>query len=138
METARKQSIANVKEFAKLWSWEVVTVQGDRLGTEKSRDVVMSMLGMPTDVLILLFVWLMLISVDERWFRMHVIDALRSVTDRYVGQTLDEAYIELLGVPNERYGACEVVEYCRVVESSKECRRCIEDYCYIHYAQVQM
>ena len=50
------------------------------------------------------------ISVDERWFRTYVTDAVGSVTDCYIAEVLNDGRIDNLGAPTKKYEADEDVE----------------------------
>lgn len=69
---------------------------------------------------------------------MYVTDVFRSVNNCCVGQSLNNAHIELLGGPIERYEAREEVEHARVIVSSTKDKRCVEENRYVHYIQVQI
>lgn len=110
LETATKQVIGNIGEFVKHWSWDEVTVEEDGQSSEERRGSVMSMSRTATRVWTLPSVGKTFISVDERWFRTYVTDAVGSVTDCYIAEVLNDGQIDILGAPTKKYEADEDVE----------------------------
>lgn len=50
------------------------------------------------------------ISVDQRWYRMHVTSPLAIVNDHYYEPVLSVHDVELVGVSKWTYEACQEVE----------------------------
>lgn len=67
-----------------------------RVDTEK-------MLRTATKVWALLLVKMTFISVEEKYFRKYVTDAVVSVHDCYAGLILNDGHVCLLGAPTELY-----------------------------------
>lgn len=102
--------------------WSLKKVKGGEvgLGSGKKEKAVMIMSKMETNVLLLPSESKKYISVDERWFWTYVPNTLGLMNDRYVSEVLDDANIELLGVPKKGYEDCEEVEQDTVVVSINE------------------
>lgn len=106
----------------------MVTVEKDELNTKGKKDARMGMMKTATYKRKLPS-GMTLKSVDERWFRAYVTEAIKSVNGCYFGHGSDEDHIALLGVPTERYEDCEEVEQCRVLLCSNEGKECFEAKC---------
>lgn len=78
------------------------------------------------------------ISVDEKWLWTFVTEMLGFVNNCYVRDALDDACIDVFGVPTEGHFASEVREYGSLLLSSNVRQRCAEDYCCGFFVQVQM
>lgn len=61
-----------------------------------------------------------IVSLDKAWFPTCMTGTLGSVSCCYTDQVLDNANIELLGLPTERYEGREEIEQCTVVVISSE------------------
>lgn len=123
MDTATKKLIGNVKKFVNYWSSEEVSVEKDELGNEECREALIKMSRTVTNVWTLTSVRKTSISVNGRWFRTYLTDALGPVTKSYVEQVLDEGHIQLQRISTEKYEICKEMEKVKVVVSSNEDKR---------------
>lgn len=95
-------------------SCERFTVGKDRLSSGNRKEGVIGMSRRSSNVYTVLSVKETFLSVDEWWFQTHVTDALKSVSECYVGQVQNEGHIYLILVPTEKGEACGHVDQGRV------------------------
>lgn len=107
METATRQLIGSVQKFVNQWSWNAFNVEEDVLRRGGSRDAVMGLPELATNVWMLPTVRRWIILLEERWFWTHVEDVLGSVNDGYVGQVLNDGQVHKLVVTKKRYESYE-------------------------------
>lgn len=101
-------------------SREEVRAEEDVVSSRETRDAVMWMYSTAPSVWTITSEKKLSISVNGRRYRTYVRSAYRSKNDFYATLVLDNGYIELLGVAEDRYDAFEELKYGRVVVVSIE------------------
>lgn len=74
VNTAKKQGIMKFREYLKHISWRAATVVEERLGSGKRREMVVEMLRTSANIWTLPFLRITSVSVNLKWFWMHVAD----------------------------------------------------------------
>lgn len=91
-------------------SWKEVSIKGDGLSSEERGNTVMGMSMSATNVWPLPSVKGTFISVEDRWFRTYVNDALGAVNNCYIAQLRNDSNVGLLRGRKERYRTYEEIE----------------------------